>query len=255
MGIAGSPSDGLIVQALRNTRFVEEIAYGQKQATPISLMLLVLAAVMIAGAIVFGGSDGFSQSAATVIAIAKMEVGAAPADFKFVRTGQGGEGQWTVVNDPTSFSGRVIEQSSTDRTDYRFPLAIFEPVVAKNVDVSISFKPVAGRVDQAGGIAVRVLDADNYYVVRANALEDNVRFYRLVKGRREQIDGANIKVAGNVWHTLGLKADGERFTIKFDGKILFTTSDKTFAGAGKIALWTKADSITRFDQISIDVLP
>ena len=91
------------------------------------------------------------------------------------------------MSDPTSFSGRVIEQSSTDRTDYRFPLAIFNSVVAKNVDVSLKFKPVAGRVDQAGGIAVRVLDADNYYVVRANALEDNVRFYRVVKGRREQI--------------------------------------------------------------------
>ena len=105
----------------------------------------------------------------------------------------------------TSSGDRVIEQSSTDRTDYRFPLAIFEPIVAKNVEVSISFKPVAGRVDQAAGIAVRVADADNYYVVRANALEDNVRFYRVVKGRREQIDGANTKVAGNVWHTLGLK--------------------------------------------------
>ena len=221
----------------------------------IPLVPLVIAVVIVGTAILFCGSDSFSQSAATVVAIAKMNVGAPPADFQFARTGQGSESRWTVVSDPTSFSGQVIEQSSTDRTDYRFPLAIFNSIVAKNVDVSISFKPVAGRVDQAGGIALRVLDADNYYVVRANALEDNVRFYRLVKGRREQIDGANIKVAGNVWHTLGLKADGERFTIKFDGKILFTTSDKTFAGAGKIALWTKADSITRFEQISIDVLP
>jgi glycosyl hydrolase family 59 (putative galactocerebrosidase) len=221
----------------------------------IPLIPLVLAVVIVATAIVFCGSDTFSQSAATVFAIARVGVGAPPADFQFARTGQGSESRWTVVSDPTSFGGQVIEQSSTDRTDYRFPLAIFNSIVAKNVDVSISFKPVAGRVDQAGGIAVRVLDADNYYVVRANALEDNVRFYRLVKGRREQIDGANTKVAGNVWHTLGLKAGGERFTIKFDGKILFTTSDKTFAGAGKIALWTKADSITRFDQISIDVLP
>ena len=184
-----------------------------------------------------------------------MEVGAAPTGFKFARTGQGAPSKWTVVSDATSSAGRVIEQSSTDRTDYRFPLAIFEPIVAKNVEVSMSFKPVAGRVDQAGGIAVRVVDADNYYVVRANALEDNVRFYRVVKGRREQIDGVNTKVAGNEWHTLGLKAQDDRFTIEFDGKTLFTTSDKTFAGAGKIALWTKSDSVTRFDQIAIDVLP
>jgi Galactocerebrosidase, C-terminal lectin domain len=222
---------------------------------PLWLTLLIVAAVMIAGVIMFSGSDGFSQSAATVIAIAKMEVGAAPADFEFSRTGQGGQGQWTVVSDPTSFSGRAIEQSNADRTDYRFPLAIFSPIIAKDVEVSVSFKPVAGRVDQAGGIAVRVLDSNNYYVVRANALEDNVRFYRIVKGRREQIAGVNTKVPSNEWHTLGLKAKGERFTIEFDGKTLFTTSDKTFAGAGKIALWTKADSITRFDQIAIDVLP
>jgi hypothetical protein len=183
-----------------------------------------------------------------------MRVGATPVDFKFARTGQGDLGQWTVVHDETSFGGRAIEQSSTDRTDYRFPLAICEPVVAKNIDVSIKFKPVAGNVDQAAGIAVRLLDGDNYYVARANALEDNVRFYRVVRGRREQIDGVNIRVTGNEWHSLGLKAVNDQFAIEFDGKTLFTTSDKTFAGAGKVGLWTKSDSVTRFDQIAIDVL-
>ena len=116
-------------------------------------------------------------------------------------------------------------------------------------------KPVAGHVDQAGGIAVRVLDGDNYYVVRANALEDNVRFYRVVKGHRQQVDGFNTKVTSGEWHSLGLKAQADHFTIEFDGKTLFTTSDTTFAGAGKVALWTKADSVTRFDQIAINVLP
>lgn len=99
------------------------------------------------------------------------------------------------------------------------------------------------------------MDADNYYVVRANALENNVRFYRVVKGHREQLAGKDVKVASAEWHSLGLKADGERFTIGFDGKTLFTMSDKTFAEAGKVALWTKSDSVTRFDQIAIDVLP
>jgi Galactocerebrosidase, C-terminal lectin domain len=226
------------------------------------LRQLILAAVVtaaaiaiIAGVILCPGGEGFSQSAATVIAIAKMEVGEPPAGFKFGRTGQGGSSQWTVVDDPSSSTGRVIEQSSTDRTDYRFPLAILEQFFAKNLEISLSFKSVSGRVDQAGGIAVRVADADNYYVVRANALEDNVRFYRVVKGRREHLEGVNTKVTGNQWHTLGLKAQDDRFTIEFDGKTLFTTSDKAFAEAGKIALWTKSDSITRFDQIAIDVLP
>jgi hypothetical protein len=226
------------------------------------LRQLILAAVIITGAaaIVAGvglcsPSHGFSQSAAMVIAIANMDVGSPPVGFQFARTGQGDIGSWIVVSDETSVADRAIEQSSTDRTDYRFPLAILDSVIAKNVDVSLKFKPVGGRVDQAGGIAVRVLDGDNYYVVRANALEDNVRFYRVVKGRRQQIDGVNTKVTGGEWHSLGLKAQGEHFTIEFDGKTLFTTSDRTFAGAGKIALWTKSDSITRFDQIAIDVLP
>ena len=221
----------------------------------LTAVVIAVAITIIAGVILCLGSDGFSQSAATAIGIAKMDVGSPPTDFQFARTGQGDRGRWVVVSDDSSFAGRAIEQSSTDRTDYRFPLAIFNSVVSKNVDVSVKFKPAAGQVDQAGGIAIRVLDSDNYYVVRANALEDNVRFYRVVKGRREQIDGVNTKVTSGEWHSLGLKAQGEKFTIEFDGKTLFTTSDRTFAGAGKIALWTKSDSVTRFDQIAIGVLP
>src|SRR5262245_12433845 len=150
-----------------------------------NLFPFILLAALIAGVIVTSAPEGLSQSAATIVAIANMEIGTRPADFKFARTGQGDIGKWNVVSDETSFAGRVIEQASTDRTDYRFPLAIFDPLVAKNINVSVKFKPVAGRIDQAGGIAVRLLDSDNYYVVRANALEDNVRFYRVVKGRRE----------------------------------------------------------------------
>ncbi|MGB8578552.1 MAG: hypothetical protein WCD56_18585, partial [Pseudolabrys sp.] len=82
---------------------------------------------------------------------------------------------------------------------------------------------MAGKVDQAGGIAVRLTTSDDYYVVRANALEDNVRFYRVVKGNRQQIAGANTKVASGEWHTLALKAQGDRFIVSFDGKQLYTT--------------------------------
>src|SRR5262245_33754296 len=116
------------------------------------IIIILLVTLFATGVVLTSGSDGLSQSAAaTVVAIANMEIGTTPADFKFARTGQGELGKWTVVNDETSFAGRVIEQSSTDRTDYRFPLAIFEPVVAKNIDVSVKFKPVAGRIDRAAG--------------------------------------------------------------------------------------------------------
>jgi hypothetical protein len=186
--------------------------------------------------------------------IEKLAPGLEP-EFTIWRTGQGGPAQWGVVADPTAAGGRAIAQTSSDKTDYRFPLAIYKPYSGKNLDVSVRFKPVAGSVDQAAGLALRLQTPDDYYVVRANALEDNVRFYRVVKGRREQLAGANTKVAANAWHTLGLKAEGDRFAVSYDGKELFTARDATFSQAGKVALWTKADSVAYFDSLTIRPLP
>lgn len=190
-----------------------------------------------------------------MIAIDKMAVGGPPAEFNFERTGQGGAAEWTVVSDASADGGRAIEQTSTDRTDYRFPLAIYTPLTIKSGAVSVRFKATAGTVDQAGGIAMRLTDFNNYYVARANALEDNVRFYRVVKGRREQLESASLKVTANVWHALAIKAEGDRFTVSYDAKPLFTASDATFRDAGQVALWTKSDSITRFDRIEIKEQP
>jgi hypothetical protein len=113
-----------------------------------------------------------------MIAIDKMEVGSPPEDFGSWRTGQGGTARWEVVADATAAGGRAIEQTSTDKTDYRFPLAIYKPLAAQNVDVVLRFKAMSGSVDRAGGIALRLATPDDYYVVRANALEDNVRLQR-----------------------------------------------------------------------------
>lgn len=186
--------------------------------------------------------------------VAGMQPGTAPPGFEFTLTGGGPISAWNVVADPTAAAQKAIAQTSQDRTDYRFPLAVYQPITAKDIDVTVHFKPVEGKVDQAGGIAVRFASPDNYYVVRANALEDNVRFYRVVNGRRQQIQGADVKVAPSQWHTLGLRAEGNRFTVSFDGKPLYTAEDGTFANSGKVALWTKADSVTHFDAISITPL-
>jgi hypothetical protein len=213
-----------------------------------------LAVVLAAWAAHAGEATG-AETGVTMIAIDQMTVGSAPEGFSFARTGQGGPAQWSVAADPSATAGRAIEQVSTDRTDYRFPLAVHDATSAANLEVTVRFKAVAGKVDQAGGIALRLRDADNYYVVRANALEDNVRFYRVIKGRREQLEGANLKVSANEWHSLGLRAEGDRFTVSYDEKVLFSATDKTFADAGKVALWTKSDSVTRFEQIRITKLP
>jgi hypothetical protein len=196
-----------------------------------------------------------AESPMVELDLSAMAIDSSMDELTFARTGRGGPGKWELITEPTAKLGLAIAQTSQDHTDYRFPLAVYDRLSAKNVNVSMRFKPVSGDVDQAGGIAIRLADPDNYYVVRANALEDNVRFYRVVKGERRQIAGTSQKVSSGEWHTLTIAADGDRFTVTFDGKEMFAANDSTFTGSGKIALWTKADSVTYFDQLTIAPLP
>jgi hypothetical protein len=214
-----------------------------------------LRVALAAAALACAGFPASTAGEAVMIAIDRMTIGSPPAGFSFALTGRGAEGEWSVVADPTAKAGRAIEQQSADRTDYRFPLALHESFSAKDLIMQVRFKPVAGRIDQAGGIVVRLADPDNYYVARANALEHNVRFYRVVAGRRQQLGTSEIRVTSNEWHTLNLRAEGDRFTVSYDGAVLFDVKDDTFRGAGAVALWTKADSVTRFDQVTIATLP
>lgn len=177
-----------------------------------------------------------------------LRIDLAQARFTSALTGGGPAPAWSLVEDG---GHKVLAQTSTDKTDYRFPLAIFEQPVAADLTVAVRFKAVAGEVDRAAGIAFRLSDAANYYVVRANAAEDNVRLYRVVKGQRIQFAGANIKVPTGSWQELKVSARGNRFEIFFNGKSLHAATDGTFAAAGKVALWTKADSVTWFDDLRI----
>jgi hypothetical protein len=192
---------------------------------------------------------------ATHIDFEDAAVGQLPAGISTALTGSGGPVKWSVVEDATAPAGaRVLAQTSTDRMDNRFPLAIFEAPVVADAMVAVKFKAVAGEVDRAAGIALRLSDPANYYVVRANALEDNVRLYKVIAGQRLQFAGANTKVPSGAWHQLGLEARGNRFEVFFNGKSLFTATDATFPGAGRVALWTKADSVTYFDDLTIKPL-
>jgi hypothetical protein len=189
------------------------------------------------------------------VSFTEAQIGALPPGFMTERTGGGAPSEWKVVKDDKMTGGGVLAQTSSDRTDYRFPLAIYQPVSAANVEVSVRFKAVAGSIDRAAGIAVRLADRDNYYVVRANALEDNVNLYRVIKGNRSQIQGSRHKVSSGAWHTLGLKVIGDRFAISFDGAELFSASDRSLTQTGRVALWTKADSVTHFAALTITPLP
>lgn len=186
--------------------------------------------------------------------------GAPPEGFTFARTGSGDEGRWVVAATENAPSGRhALSQSSTDRTSGRFPLAVYEGFTGRDVDVSVRFKPVSGEVDQAAGLVWRYRDPGNYYIVRANALEDNVVLYKVENGKRTDLPvkgagrtyGVKQKVPGKSWSELRVTARGNLFTVSFDGKQIFQVEDSTFPEAGKVGLWTKADSVTEFDDLRI----
>jgi hypothetical protein len=180
----------------------------------------------------------------------------APAGFSFGRTGQGRAGRWVVRTDPSAPAGdRVLAQVDADETDYRFPVAVADEPRVKDLRLEVRCKPVSGKVDEACGLVFRFQDFENYYVARANALEDNVRLYHVVKGRRRQLAGWNGKVAAQAWHALAVEARGDRFQVFFDGKRVIEAKDDTFREAGRVGVWTKADSVTHFDALSVKPLP
>ncbi len=182
-------------------------------------------------------------------------IGKLPANFSSALTGQGTIGQWEVMKDDSAPSPpNVLAQTSADTTDYRFPLAIAEDANYKHLALGVKFKTISGKVDQGAGLVFRLRDKDNYYIVRANALEDNFRLYHVIKGRRVQFAGANFRVTSNAWHEIKVEARGNEFKCFYDGQLKFTAKDDTFKEAGKIGLWTKADSVIHFDDLVVDDL-
>jgi hypothetical protein len=137
--------------------------------------------------------------------------GQLPAKFHSTKTGGGSQEKWVVSADPTAPSKpNVVTQASTDQTDYRFPLLISDEGAFQNLDLSVKFKAVSGNIDRAGGLVFRLKDANNYYIVRANALENNYRLYHVVNGRRSQFAGANLKVTSGEWHELAQRSSPKR---------------------------------------------
>lgn len=178
-----------------------------------------------------------------------------PSGFEFKRTGNGRPGWWIILAEKDAPSSpNVLAQVDTDNTDYRFPIAVAHDPSLSDLRLSARCKPVSGRVDQACGLVFRYQDENNYYVARANALEGNVRLYYIKDGRRHQIASWDGKVAKGIWHEIRIEARGDHMRIYWDGKKAIDAHDATFQDAGKIGVWTKADSITYFDDLSIEPL-
>ena len=213
-------------------------------------------AVLLAAACHAGfGTTAAAQAPQPARDFEDAATGAPPPGFSFALTGGGGPVRWLVLEDLSAPAGpKVVAEVSQDRTSDRFPLAIQDGFEARDVAVSVRFKPVSGTLDQAAGLVVRLRDPGNYYIARANALEDNVRLYRVVDGRRVQFAGADVRVPRDRWQTLSLRVEGDRFAVALDGRVLFTATDRTFADGGRVGLWTKADSLTHFDALGVEAL-
>jgi hypothetical protein len=181
-------------------------------------------------------------------------IGVAPEGWTATLTGSG-DPKWTVERDETAPSKSKVLRQSGRAT---FPLLLKNDTNIKDGFVEIKFKAIAGSQDRAAGIVWRAKDANNYYVTRANALEDNVVLYKTVNGVRSSLDivgrkggyGTNVEVPSGTWHSLRIDYNASRFRVSFNGQQLFEVEDSTFAEAGMIGLWTKADSVTLFDQIT-----
>src|SRR5437588_1289166 len=174
------------------------------------------------------------------------KVGAAPPGWTATQTGSG-SAKWSVEKDDSAPSQPNVLKQSGEAT---FPVCFKNDTNIKDGFVEVKFRPIAGKEDQAGGVIWRVQDANNYYIARGNALENNVTIYHTIRGKRTEKKRANMKVASGQWHTLHVDFNGKHFTVTFDGKKAIEWDDDTFKDAGKVGVWTKADSVTEFDDFS-----
>ena len=178
-------------------------------------------------------------------------VGALPEGWECGVTGRGSP-KWAVVEDAGAPSPKNVLQQSGSGT---FPWCVKRGVALPDGFVEVKFKPLRGREDQAGGVMWRWKDGDNYYVARANALENNVSLYHTTNGRRNTIKYVDAPVPANVWHTLRVEFQGTQIRVTLDGKTYIELSDSHISGAGAVGVWTKSDSVTVFDDFTYQAQP
>ena len=173
-------------------------------------------------------------------------IGRAPAGWSCGMTGSGAP-RWTVEADATAPSPPNVLRQSGAAT---FPWCVRKDASLADGVVEVHFKPISGREDQAGGLVWRWKDGDNYYVARANAMENNVSLYHTTGGSRTTIKYVDAPVAANRWHVLRVAFKGTHITVMLDGKTCIELDDEHIVGAGAVGVWTKADSVTAFDDFS-----
>jgi len=184
------------------------------------------------------------------------EVGKTPKIWLQYFTGRGKETKWGIVNDN---GNKVMAQLSENNPNYHFNEVVFDSILLRNMELKVKMKGVAGEMDQGGGFVWRFIDKNNYYVVRANPLEDNVVLYKVKNGKRTDLPvlgkgrtyGVDVAKLGNDWNNLKLTVVDNLFTVLLNDKQIFQVKDETFTNAGKVGLWTKADAVTYFDDFEV----
>jgi hypothetical protein len=182
------------------------------------------------------------------------EASSLPVGWKSGITGSG-NAKWEVVREDDAPSGTNVLKQSGEAT---YCWAAKTDAALKNGFAEVKFKPMSGKEDQAGGLVFRFQDGNNYYVVRGNALEGNVVLYKTVNGKRSSLQvkgrmigyGVDAKVAKAKWNTLRIDFAGPLFAVSLNGTKLFEVEDQTFKEAGGVGVWTKADSVTLFDDFT-----
>jgi hypothetical protein len=211
-----------------------------------------LLALAVAAAALLGGCSCREHGHAR-ISFDHQAVGALPEGFATALTGGGGPVSWAVRDDATAPGHRVLVQESRDDTSYRFPMCIYQRFAARDVKATVRWRALGGEVDQAGGIVLR-WQPENYYIARANALEDNLDLFKTLDGKRIKIAEAPVKVTPGDWHSLGFLVSGPHLFVFFDGALVLAQDDDSLPEAGEAGLWTKADSVSAFADLQLSDL-
>jgi hypothetical protein len=181
-----------------------------------------------------------------------VEAGKLPHGWSSAKTGKGEGSVWKVIEDETAPSGaKVLAQTSSEGPNPLFNLCVATETKYTDLDLSVAFKAVKGKVDQGGGPVWRYHDENNYYIARMNPLENNFRVYKVVAGKRTQLATANADAPAGKWHTIRIVQKANHIQCYLNGKLCLDVKDDTFKDAGKIGLWTKADAVTSFDKLTV----
>jgi len=197
-------------------------------------------------AIAMGGLLAAGGALGQTIGFDTETPGTLPAAWVQGVTGKGAP-RWAVRQDASAPSAPNVLQQSGSGT---FPWCVLRSSSLENGYVEVKFKSLAGKEDQAGGVVWRWKDGDNYYVARANALENNVSLYYTANGRRNTLKYVDAPVPPNVWHTLRVEFAGSQIRVALNGKTYIDLIDAHIGGTGAVGLWTKADSVTAFDDFA-----